>query len=128
MAECIHAHGAARAVHDLSDLGVPKAHHDVQQNGFGLVGGEGADECECTLRVVVGDHLAGDVVGGSRERLEVVGAERGAPRLVAHPIDDLVTGDGEQPRAEGRLRSVEGLSAACELEPGLARGVLGPLR
>jgi GMP synthase-like glutamine amidotransferase len=120
------ADGSGAFAEDLAGrLGV-QAEYGAEQDGFGLVGGQGGDQgqggaggqgLQGAFGGVVGGRVAGQVLGRDRDRR--------AAGVAAQVVQGAVPGDGGDPAAELVVAAGEAGQVAGDLEPGVRGDVLG---
>jgi hypothetical protein len=123
------ADGSGAFAQDLAGgLGV-QAEDGAEQDGFGLVGGQGGDQGQGGVGGDGVQGVPGGVVGGGPAG-QVLGRDGGLGRSAggaAQVVQGAVPGDGGGPAAEVVVVAGEGGQVAGDLELGLGRDVLGVL-
>src|ERR1700730_18069080 len=123
------ADGSGAFAEDLpGGLGV-QAEDGAEQDGFGLVGGQGGDQGEGGVGGDGVDGVLGGVVGGGPAG-QVLGGDADLGRAAggaAQVVQGAVPGDGGGPAAELVVVAGEAGQVAGDLEPGLGGDVFGVL-
>jgi hypothetical protein len=121
------ADGSGAFAEDLSGGAGVEAEHGAQQDGFGLVGGQGGDQgqggaggqvVQGVLGGVVGGGQAGQVFGRDGDRWRAAGG-------AAAVVQGAVPGDGGGPAAEPVVGAGEAGQVAGDLQPGFRGDVFG---
>ena len=123
------ADGSGAFAQDLPGGAGVQAEDGAEQDGFGLVGGQGVDQGQGGVGGDGVDGVLGGVVGGGPAG-QVLGRDGGLGRAAGGPaqvVQGAVPGDGGGPAAEVVVVAGEAGQVAGDLEPGLGRDVLGVL-
>lgn len=123
-----HAHVALALVHDLGHFRDREIGDHAEQHGFGLIGGEAADQCQCALeRFGPFGLLRGgfDLRRPSRQRPLGAVLPILTPAHGSDVVDPASGGDREQPAPKIRLAALETVQAGGDLEPHRRRQIVG---
>ncbi len=120
-------HGARRLPDDLGNSGRIQAGHHAKHDDLSLIGRQRGDRRHHSSR---GELLERNLGSVWRHRTSAVSLaepleQRPAARREATQVDGPVPGDREQPGPEGSLVAAESGQAGYDLQPGIARDVIG---